>query len=645
MNFLVPAAFWLALLLPVLILFYLLKLRRDERVVSSTYVWQRFTRDVEANVPWQRLRRNWLLVLQLAFLIILILAIARPYLHTKGIPSQTAVLIIDTSSSMAATDIAPNRLEAAKTTAHQIVDDLPSGARLTIITAGEKPRTLLSLSSDVRLIHQTVNQIQISTGGSDMGIALQIANAIASRQPDVQTIVISDGNVTLPTRSSMKGNFIYIPIGSETENQAIQLLSLKIDPSDQSISAFTQIGNYGAKTATRRLALYVDRALFKVYDLMIPSQGEESILATGILSTTQIVEARLLPSEITADYLALDDSAFAAVLTPKPRKVFLVGDGDLFLENALGLIPHLEVLKVEPTDILEEKADLVIFNQSSPVSSELPKSNLLFIHPIESTSLFSITGRVDLPLPAPTDPQDSLIEHVDFEGVNILDATQIRLPSWSKAIVIDGSNLSSDPTPLLFAGEMDGRRIAVLSFDPRRSDLPLQVAFPILVSNLIRWLAPGLATQTPGEVHPGQAILIQNPGISSSDVNSVQITRPDGVLSEYEFQDGQVIFSDTTQLGIYRIDMGEKDSAFFAVNLFSPQESSLLPQKTLQIAGINPDGAAALTDKSPREYWRPVALLALAILFLEWLLYQRATLVMVWQQAIGAINRNRLSKQ
>src|SRR5512137_2507772 len=125
MNFLAPLAFLLAALLPVIIVMYLLRLRRTEHVVSSVYLWRRIVRDVEANAPWQRLRRNLLLILQLLFLATLIFALARPFTWVEGIAGQAAILILDASASMSATDVTPSRLEAAKDQAHQLVDDLP----------------------------------------------------------------------------------------------------------------------------------------------------------------------------------------------------------------------------------------------------------------------------------------------------------------------------------------------------------------------------------------------------------------------------------------------------------------------------------------------------------------------------------------
>ena len=79
MNFLAPLGLALGLLLPVIVALYLLKLRRTERPVSSTYLWRKMVRDVEANAPWQKLKPNLLLLLQLLFLIALILGIARPF--------------------------------------------------------------------------------------------------------------------------------------------------------------------------------------------------------------------------------------------------------------------------------------------------------------------------------------------------------------------------------------------------------------------------------------------------------------------------------------------------------------------------------------------------------------------------------------
>ena len=79
MNFLAPAAFIFAATLPVVVLFYLLKRKRVIKLVPSTMLWQKFLAETQASAPFQRLRHNWLLLIQLLLLLIAILALARPY--------------------------------------------------------------------------------------------------------------------------------------------------------------------------------------------------------------------------------------------------------------------------------------------------------------------------------------------------------------------------------------------------------------------------------------------------------------------------------------------------------------------------------------------------------------------------------------
>jgi Ca-activated chloride channel family protein len=171
MHFLAPAAFALAALLPIIVAMYLLKLRRTEQVVSSTYLWQRMVRDMEANAPWQRLRRNLLLVLQLLFLALLVVTLARPFTWAEGQAGQATILVFDTSASMSASDVAPTRLEAAKVRARQIADGLPEDARVTVIAAGQQARVLLSSSLDRRQVHLAIDGVRAGVGGSDLEAA------------------------------------------------------------------------------------------------------------------------------------------------------------------------------------------------------------------------------------------------------------------------------------------------------------------------------------------------------------------------------------------------------------------------------------------------------------------------------------------
>src|SRR5215211_6494209 len=97
-----------------IVVMYILKLRRKDVVVSSTFLWRQVIRDVQANAPFQKLRKNLLLLLQLIAVVLLVMAIARPFFRTQGLGGRSVVIVVDTSASMTATDVSPSRLEAAK---------------------------------------------------------------------------------------------------------------------------------------------------------------------------------------------------------------------------------------------------------------------------------------------------------------------------------------------------------------------------------------------------------------------------------------------------------------------------------------------------------------------------------------------------
>jgi hypothetical protein len=661
MGFLTPLAFALALLLPIIVAMYLLKLRRMEREVSSVYLWRRMVRDVEANAPWQRLRRNLLLLLQLLFLAAMILALARPFRWVAGAGGQAAILIIDHSASMAATDTAPNRLEAAKAQARRLVDELPEGRRVTVIAAAGQAQVMAASTQDRRQAHQAIESIELSTGSSDLSVALELASAIAARQPETEIVVLSDGRVTLPERLALKGTLRYLPIGTRGENQAISLFTLEAAPGGESLTAFAQVTNYAAAPVQRRLGLYAGSVLLNAFDVSLPAGGQQAVLAEGLPPDIGLVEARLeetlaaaetqleattqpppSPAAATAavgDFLPTDDRALAVYRAAPTNPVRLVTSGNRFLQTALSLLPGFEVTIQEPETFEtggtpegegeETENDgtpgdlsegLTIFDNYVPITSTLPSGSLLFIAPPSSTGYFTVTGQLAAPTLRSADPPDPLLENVVLDDISVLDASRIPLPGWAKAVI--WGDVQSDTAPLLFTGEQDARRVAVLAFDLRHSDLPLNIAFPLLWANLMSWLAPESGGQVPPQIAPGQALSFSLP----PEIESVTLTRPDGAVQRIRSDGGQVVVADTGDLGIYTLSWGDANTASFAVNLFSPQESEILPQGTLTLPGAAGGSEGQADLQARREWWRLPALLALALLTAEWMVYQRSGL-------------------
>src|ERR1043165_76611 len=130
MSFLAPIAFAFAATIPVVVLFYLLKRKRVVKLISSTLLWQRFLADTQANAPFQRLRHNWLLVLQILLLTLAVLALARPYFSGQQKRSELRVVVLDASASMQATDEKPSRFEKARSEAMKLAEGLRENERM-----------------------------------------------------------------------------------------------------------------------------------------------------------------------------------------------------------------------------------------------------------------------------------------------------------------------------------------------------------------------------------------------------------------------------------------------------------------------------------------------------------------------------------
>ena len=94
-----------AIAIPALLILYFLKLRRREMLVPSTLLWHKAIQDLQVNAPFQKLRRNLLLLLQLLILLALLLAFSRPVTSYRPPPGAVSVILIDRSASMSAHDM------------------------------------------------------------------------------------------------------------------------------------------------------------------------------------------------------------------------------------------------------------------------------------------------------------------------------------------------------------------------------------------------------------------------------------------------------------------------------------------------------------------------------------------------------------
>ncbi len=354
MPFTTPLALLGLLFIPAVIAMYLLKLRRDEAVVPSTLLWQRLVADVEANAPWQKLRRSLLLLLQLLLVAILALLAARPFLERPAALARDIVLVVDTSASMGATDVVPDRLTLAKAAAVDALRGLPTGGKVSVIAADRSARIVVNESSDLGRVRDAIDGISATSSRGDLGDALELASKLAARSGDAQVLVATDAALAAPPTGRVAAPVKVLPVGRERKNQAIVALAVRADAAGTKRSVFVSVANLDLEKAPRRVELWGDGGLLEVRDVMLEPQARADVIIDDVPRGVETVEVRLTspdPAVTTApDQLAADDHAWAVIPPDRTKLVLVVGAGDPYLETALSYLPNVELYGVTPEE-------------------------------------------------------------------------------------------------------------------------------------------------------------------------------------------------------------------------------------------------------------------------------------------------------
>lgn len=622
MNFITPAALAFGLLSIPIILMYMLRLRRTEMPISSNFLWQQLVRDREANAPWQRLRFSWLLLLQLLILTALVLALARPFQEVKTISSGRIVLLLDASASMAATDVSPTRFEQSQQIAEALVDTLGGDDTMTVIRVADVPDVLISSSRDKSLIRSAIREAEVSDSTGDWFAALSLAAAGAKGVEQLNVVIVTDGGLpgNLP---EIPGDIRVVLVGESGENLAITALATRAVGGGEP-QLFAQITNYGTQDAETIFSLTLDGELFSAQRYVVPAGQHLDVLTENLPENFRELEASLsVPSDSAVpDYLESDNTAYAVYNAGGAGRVLLMTPRNIFLSEIFSSLSGVQLTQGDPANGLPRgEFDLYVFDSWLP--SQLPDGDLFIINPPSSTDLFTVTGKIeDINRARVTHvkPDDPRTEFLNFNEVNIRAFQSVRgFEDWAEPLI------EAEAGPLLIAGEVNNRQVAILTFALQESDLPLQIAWPVLVSNLTRWYTPPRALEVGDSISPGTPLPI-HPYAG----DSVRITLPNDEKVTFDMSEtAQVAFADTSQTGIYTVEIrdGERTLATesFAVNLFDDMESNITPRDSVVIGTIAFSDAVR-EDVGQREWWRELAVLGLIILLVEWLYYHRAVL-------------------
>ncbi len=660
------AALAAVIAIPSLLLLYFLKLRRREMPVSSTILWKKAVQDLQVNSPFQKLRKNLLLLLQMLLLAALLLALSNPISSYRPGAGENTVILIDRSASMNAHDVnGKTRLDEAKRRALDLVEGMGRGARAMVIAFDDSAETVQPLTSDAPALKRSIQNIQPTDRASKLKLAYQLADAQMNVNPDavgpggqpkMRVFLYSDGRVSDSMELALRSELQFEPIGDpKSRNVAVVALSAKRNYEQPTqVQVFARLANFGPDPVDADVQLSVStldpdapgapdnfqvrqvRSNLKVLPARWDDKQREEAEKNNVTArdsvefTLDLQTAAVIKLEHTAvdgDVLAQDDHAYVVVPPPKPLQVALVTDGNYFLEkavNSLNLHKPRTLLPGEWERDRPADVDVVMFDRYTP--KYMPASgNFIWFGAVPPDAQIKQAkdeaGRGlylnDIEI-LDWKRDHPMLRHLALAKLFIAESLRLDVP-LSAETLIEGTS-----GPLVVLNREGRSTHLVVSFDVLQSNWPLRVSFPLFLHNGLQYLAIGSDMSVRESFKPGATPRLprQNLDRVAEGARDIQLLTPTTSHKVIIPPTGDFALPPLDHVGLYRTDPAVPQYERLAVNLLDDNESNIQPMEKPpgEIGKIQfvEGGRTQL-----QLWWWIIACVGIPLLMIEWWVYTR----------------------
>ena len=612
MSFLAPLAFAFAATIPVVIVFYLLKRKRIVKLISSTVLWQRYLAETQASAPFQRLRHNWLLILQILLLILAVLALAHPIFSKKQVAGQFLVVILDASASMQSIDVSPSRFASACAEALKVVDSMQGTDQMVVLQASANAQVLQSPTSSKASLRRAIQNCRVTDGPTRLSEALKLAETLTRDQPYPEIHLFSDGAAVGLSEFETKGlPLIYHQLGKQGNNQGIVSLDVRAHPEEPNRRAlYANIANNSTNMQTAILELSFNQQVIETRPVKLKPRETTPQLFSASQTHDGIFTLKLKVD----DDLQVDNEASILSNLPQPVKVAMFTTGNRFLEKAIRAASNVELTLIPDRSATLQTFDIVVLDDVVPAT--WPQTSVLAIH-VANTNWFDGWTTLNAPPIVAWKNNHPLLRFVNLDDIQVAESIGVRSNSWAIPLI------ETSHAPLVLAGELRNQRIIWIGFNVLQSTWPLRISFPIFIANAIEWLNPSAASISQYTVRAGDPFRM---AFSNVMTNQQAIMRLPGGTQRTLRLDSEIrelVFGDTSQKGIYELQIGDQRMPF-CVNILDPIESDTTPRAQLTYGKY---GKVQKTEmrRANSEIWRWFAMAALIVMLFEWWYYHRRT--------------------
>ena len=640
----IPGIVAAAVTVPLLVLMYFLRLRRTEVAVSSTLLWRRAVKELQVNAPFQRIRRNILLLLQLLAMAFALLALARPTLELRGGPARMYVLLIDHSASMSTREGGKTRLDEARRQAGVVVDSLRSGGlfggssdQAMVIAFDDRAKVMCNFTADQRKLRQALDAIEPTDGGSSLAEAFTVARALAqgpgvdannrSAVSAAQLVLFSDGRIADVERlSAASGELVYHCVGQTDQNVGIVAMQVRrsFEKLDE-VNVFATLANYGPQSVTCDLQLTLDGVVRSVRAVTLPPRkpaapreparpGRSGITFTLNHPGSAVIELR----KLQADVLDRDDTAWSILLPPKRLSGLLVTDGNIALSGAMRACPLAKLEQVTHAELaamdlaamnLEHPYDVIVIDGRAP--AKLPRGRYIIFGPPPPDIGVEVDGTLRNQATVDWRSRHPVLQHLNLVNFYAGSIHRLRLPRDAHVL----SEFSDGPGISLLA--RGGSQFLLAPFDVLETNWPFEPAFVMFMYNAVHFLGTDLGQLQQLTMKVGDPISVQG----RAGEAEAAVTGPGLNVKAPVDAGGSYRFAGTSRAGLYAVTPPGRPGQKFAVNLLDEAESDVGPQRELNLLGQSVVAQAGQPSRGNREMWPYLALAALALVLLEWFVY------------------------
>ncbi len=586
---------FLIILIPIIILLYMLKQKATDHTFSSIMLWREVYRNIEATKPWEKLKNNLLMYLQILTVIGLIFALMGPYLKSGGNSYSNVLIVIDSSGSMNYSyNKDKTRFDEEIDRAIDYVNSLDDTASITVMTVDNEAELLFSGIMDKSEVNSKINDIKVTELAGDLNNGISMINSIVKQWENYEVVMFTDTAVELGELEAK-----VINLYSEGENAALEYVSYGYE--EDALIVLTKVTNYGSEALVSDINLYGDEVLLAVEPIIVAS-GDSAIVYFRDVD----FNGKGLKAEINnSDSLMADNCAYTVMGKEGMTTVLIVSESNVFLEKAAGSLSNVEVYKTTDKNVVgdSEPFDIYIFDGMIP--NDLPASNMIFIN-ADSNKYLELDGDIDgTMLTFASSEVTTYLEGFSF-GVN--SGKAMRVPKWGTSYLEVGNKCIG------YYGQVDGKKIATLGFDIHSTDLALKPEFPILMANLIGYMSNN-------ELVVNDSILTGDNISFNSDINGGNIVVEDNV-GNLETLDitGVLSYGNTKYSGIYKATQivgAQLKESYVAVNFPVGEESNVVEANEMEGSTTGED----IKPSGGRELSTIIIICLLVLLTAEWIVY------------------------